>query len=185
MGTSGDKLSQEDAVTQSINNTLTLSQPKVYTMANIAIDSNTGKDAIKTYGNKIGSIFKTHSIQSRNEAVIAKDAIDKQNERLLLELDPIIANYKKTLDGIMKTPVPNTMSQMHIDLVNSLSGVIFVDELFKKSYTDPMSGLQAAGSYIKYAENFNSAYSGIRSYLTFLGITYASEEGGTFFQPKI
>ncbi len=183
IGASGDKLSQEDAVSQSVG-TLAFPQPKVYTTANIYTDSTIGKEAVRIYVNKIGTIFKTYIISSRNEAAIVKESTDKENPKILEELDPIIASYKKVLTGLIKIPVPSSMTQMHLDIINSLSGVIFINELFRKSATDPVLGLQAAGSYLRYAGKFNISYNNIRSYITFLGITYMEQEGGSFFQPK-
>ncbi len=170
MGISGDKQSQQDAMSQSVENILASSQPKTYTVANIIIDNDISKESIKNYGNSIDQIFKMYSIKSRNEAVITKDSVDRQDSKILNELDPIILSYKNILNGIIKIKAPSTISRLHLDLINSISGLIFVSELFKKSDKDPMSGIQAASNYLKYAEAFNNSYLGIRSYLTFLGV---------------
>ncbi len=170
MGISGDKQSQEDAMNQSVISVIGTMQAKSYSISNIIIDSDTSTNAIKSYGDKVNTILNKYAVKSRNEGIIAKDAVDKQDMKILNELDPIIASYKNMLNELLKTKVPNTISQLHLDLINSLSGLIFVAESFKKIEKDPVAGIQGAGNYLKYAEAFNNSYNGIKSYLNFVGV---------------
>ncbi|MEK7213556.1 MAG: thrombospondin type 3 repeat-containing protein [Patescibacteria group bacterium] len=180
MGLSKDKTSQEDLALKTASG-IVLPQSKVYKTSDILIKTDISKEVVKQYGNEVGIIFKKYSIKSRNEAVIAKDAMDKENPEILKEIDPIILSYKNILNNLLKVKAPQTMSQIHLDLVNSVSSLIFVAELLKKSGIDPIAGLQGTGGYLKAMEDFNSAFNAVKSYLTFLGITYTAQEGGIIF----
>lgn len=179
-GISKDKASQQELITKTAGN-IVLPQIKLLKTTDIITKIDSSKEAVKQYGNDIGLIFKKYSISARNEAIIAKEALDKENPKILDELDPIIASYKNTLNALLKVTTPQTMLQIHLDLVNGVNGLIFTSELFKKSSIDPVSGLQAAGNYMRMAENFNSAFNAIRSYFTYLGITYTTQEAGIIF----
>lgn len=182
MGISSDKQSQSEIVNESLRNGSVISRPKTYTSTEILIRSDNNKESVKKYINDAGAVFKRYSIHSRNETIIAKEAIERKDSNVLKEIDPIIVSYRNTFNGLLKVEVPQAMTQMHVDLINSVNILLFVAEGLRKADVDPLLGIQATSMYIDGVQSFVVAYNGIKSYLTFLGITYVSDDGGSFFQ---
>lgn len=169
IGISADKASQEELASRTFDN-IAFPQPKSYKISEILTKTDNSKEAVKQYALEIGMIFKKYGIKSRNEAVITKEAVEKEDASLLKEIDPIIISYKDIINGLIKVVAPQTMNIMHLDLLNSMNGVLFMAQSFRNSETDPTASLQAAGYYQTAEKNLYGALNAIKSYLTYLGI---------------
>lgn len=183
-GYANDKAGQEDLVGQVIQNGVMLASPKEYSIINIKTINDDGSEAIRKYANDAGLVFKTYSISSRNEAVIAKDALDKENPAILKELDPIIKSYKNILNGLLAVKAPQSMSKMHVDLINSVSSLVFIVEKLRVADVDPLAGVQAVARYTPTVQLFADAIINIKNKLISLGVKYTANESGTFFIPN-
>lgn len=184
MGGANDKASQEELVSQVLQSGIMLASPKEYTIVDIKTTNDDSTDAIKKYANDAGYVFKTYSISSRNEAVIAKDALDKENPAILKELDPIIKSYRNILNGLLRVNSPQSMSKMHVDLINSVSSLLFIVEKLRVTDVDPLAGVQAVARYTPTIQIFADAIINIKNKLISLNIKYGANEGGTFFIPN-
>lgn len=184
MGGANDKASQEELVGQVIKNGVTLVSPKLYSQIDIITSNDDSTEAIKKYGNDIGYVFKIFVSNSRNEMVIAKESIDKSNPEILKELDPLIKSYRNILNGLLKTSTPNSLIQTHVDLVNSISSLLFISENLKKINVDPLAGVQAVARYNATFQQLSSTLSAIKTKLNSLNIKYNNGEGGTFLIPN-
>lgn len=184
MGSINDKASQEELVGKVLESGIMLASPKEYSIVDIATINDDSTESIKKYANDAGYVFKTYSISSRNEAVITKEAIEKESPATLKELDPIIKSYKNILNGLLKVKAPQSMSKMHVDLVNSVSSLVFIVEKFRVSDVDPLAGVQAVARYTSTIQLFADAMNNIKSRLLSLNIKYNANEGGTFFIPN-
>lgn len=180
IGASKDKLSQQELIDRTVGN-ITLSSPKPYTIDEILVKADIGKDAVRNYGNEIGNIFINNTLHTRSEGVIARDAQVKEDPKILGELDPIIANQKKIINLLIKIIVPQSMSTMHLDLINGLNSALFVTQSLRNSAIDPIQTLQAIGQYQQTTNKLIESGKAIRSYFSYLGITYNPTEGGYIF----
>lgn len=180
-GISGDKLSQEELAEQVLRSGIVLQTPKVYGTAEIKIKQDDTIAAIKKYGNDVGTVFTTNAITSRNEVVIAKESLEKEDSEILKEIDPIIASYKNILGGLLKIEAPRSISAMHLNLVNSMSSLLFTAESFRKSGSDPLQGIQGTAQTLAGSQGLFNTFRSIKGHLESLGITYTSEQGGRFF----
>jgi hypothetical protein len=184
IGGANDKTSQEDLVTEVLRNGVMMTTPKTYTVVDILTKEDSSSESLRKYGNDVGSIIKKYSVVSRNEAVIAKDAMDKENMKILEELDPIVKSYKNTLAALLKVQAPTSISKSHLELVNAMSSMVFIAEGLRKSGVDPLAGIQAVARYAATAQQFASAINNIKNQLTIIGIVYAKNEGGVLFIPN-
>ena len=183
-GLSADPDSQEQLV-QNLLKSGTLSQTaKVYTEKEIIISSAATKEADRQYGNAVGTIFSTYSIQSKSEPVIIKESLDSGSDSVLLELDPIIKSYQNILDRLLKTPAPKSVADIHLQIVNAVSGALFSAQSFKKMNSDPILTLQSIARYPQIAEDLAEGIFNLKNYLLISNITYASNEGGYLFSQK-
>ena len=181
LGMSNDEASQEQIAARTAGN-IVLPQPKQYTLSDVLVKADDSKEAMRQYGNQILTLFINHTIKSRNEAVIAKDAMDKEDPEILKELDPIIQNYKNIINALLKVQAPQSMGIMHLDLINAMNAALFVAESFKKVESDPIAGIQAVNLYLPTEKKLINATSAIKSYFSFLGVTFASSEPGFLFR---
>lgn len=169
VGLSDDKLSQEEIASKTVGG-IVLPEPKVYGFDEISLKTDSSKEAVSRYGSEVGSIFKKYAIKSRNEAIIAREAIEKENPEILKEIDPILVSYENIMRDLLKVQAPQNMSIIHLDLVNGVSGVTFVTQSLRKSYTDPLLGAQAVAIYQETERNLFDAIRALQSYYSYLGI---------------
>jgi hypothetical protein len=180
LGSSNDKLSQQELIEKTIGS-MTLASPKPYILSQIITKQDVGVEAIRQYGNDIGDIFRKYGIQSRSEGVIVRESQLKEDPSILKELDPIADSYKKIINALVKLTVPKSLDSLHLDIINSMNGGLFIVESFKKSATDPVSGLQAVSQYQTVSSSLTSSLMAVKKYIVSLGITYSPGEAGYIF----
>lgn len=169
VGLSKDKLSQEEIVSKTVGG-IVLPEPKIYGLDEIYLKKDSSNESVVGYGDEISSIFKKYAIQSRNEAVITREATEKESPEILKEIDPILVSYENILKDLLKIQAPQSMSVLHLDLINSVSGVIFVTKGFRDSAIDPLKGAQAVSYYQITQQSLYDALIAIKSYFNYLGI---------------
>lgn len=179
VGLQNDKDSQDSAASQSIANSLT-PEPKLYDTTSIRIDSSTD---LYTYGNNIGLIFQTNN-STKNEALILKEALTTNDPEKLKEIEPIIKNYSNIKESLLKTKVPEKAISIHVDLINSINKLIFIDRLFTKAFVDPVAAVQGTASYQNGFENLRKSFESLRNLLRDSQINFHPNDPGYFFQPK-
>jgi hypothetical protein len=182
LGSASDALSQAEIAGKTVGN-IVLPTPKSYVMADITTKPDNDKESIKQYGNEVATVFKKYAIQSRNEAVIAKEALETENLEVLKEIDPIIASYKNIVNGLLLIRVPSGMETLHLDLINAMNGAVFISQVLRKVDVDPISGLQGVNLYLMASNRLSTSFSSIKSYFSYLGISYNTSEPGYLFQP--
>ena len=100
---------------------------------------------------------------------------------MLKELDPIADSYKKIINALVKLTVPKSLDSLHLDIINSMNGDLFIVESFKKSATDPVYGLQEVYQYQTVSSSLTSSLMAVKKYIVSLGITYSPSEAGYIF----
>jgi len=184
VGLARDPQSQAELVGEVLKNGIVLAAPKVYTLKDILVTADTSQQSIRKYGNEIGTIFQKNQYEGRDESVIAKESVDEDDPEILKEIDPIIASYKKIIDGLLKTPAPRGMEVMHLNFVNAMSHFLFNAESFRRTDTDPLRSLQAAAGYLEAGESLFDALRAFVKYFYSQNISYAPTEGGSMFTPR-
>lgn len=180
LGSSADALSQKDAASKTVGN-IVLPTPKSYVMSDFVTKPDSSKEAIKQYGNEISAIFAKYAIKSRNEGVITKEALETENLEILKEIDPIIASYKNIVNGLLAVQVPESLKELHLDLINATNGAVFIAQSLRKVDIDPIAGVQGVNLYLSVARQLSDAALAIKSYFSYLGITYDPTEPGYLF----
>ena len=85
--------------------------------------------------------------QNGNEVDIINDAILNQNQSEITKLDPIIQSYQTLLLNMLKAPVPEDATAIHLEIVNSISAVLYDLQSIRVSFSDPVKALPALASY--------------------------------------
>lgn len=180
-GLSQDKQSQEEVIGQVLENSIVLSKPKTYELSSIKTRDDSSKDSIKRYGNEVGSIFLSYSIQSRNEAIIAREFVETENPNVLKEIDPIISSYRNILDALLKLEVPKSLAGIHLGFINGMSYSLFTAESFRKASADPLMGIQGTAGYLESAQRLFDTVRALKAIFNKEEIEYSQGEGGSFF----
>lgn len=180
-GIATDKESQEELVNDVLAGGILTSGPYIYSDKEFKVGSDTSLDAVKKYGNTVGTIFKTYGVTSRNEAVIVQESLKTENPAILAELDPILMSYKNITNNIVRTTVPPSIFEQHKALVQALSSAVFIIESFKKVNIDPVVALGALAKYQDTSRDINNAIQELRTQFFVLGITYAPSDPGVMF----
>jgi hypothetical protein len=130
------------------------------------------KASLEQYSLQVQNIFKKNSIESRNEGVIVKESLEKEDPSILKELGPIIASYKAIIQGLVSIPAPEPVYYLHKDLINSISTIVFVDESFEKVNIDPILSLQGLARIQDASKILFESVKGITDYMAGAGITF-------------
>ncbi|MES3031445.1 MAG: hypothetical protein V4697_03475 [Patescibacteria group bacterium] len=183
LGISKDPLNRQELIDNAVGS-IPFEKPTTYTTATILVKADNSTLSIKNYGNEVGDAFKKNvNPDTRNEGVIAKEALEKQDPSILKEIDPIITSYKKILTALRAIQAPQAVATLHVELVNGMSAGLFAAQSLRDSGDDPVKALQGAGSYQDAERQLRNSLVNIRGYMTFLGITYTENESGYLLFP--
>jgi hypothetical protein len=180
-GDTADEASRQELINKVLQNGTLVATPKVYSHGDIKTKVDSSTESLKTYYNQLGTVVKTYSIQYRNEAIIAKEAFDKADMSILKELDPIIKNNKAQLDAFLKIVVPQTVVKTHLDLVNTMSSIVYMDEGFRNSANDPFAGIQSTSLVLKNNDSLVLILKSIQNTIFSNDITFTPSENGSLF----
>jgi len=179
-----DPQTQQEIVGQVMSDGTYIPTPKVYNENNIKIINNSSNTALINYGNAIGNIINDDATIETPELTIVQQSLNANDPTILKQLDPIVVNYQKILNGFLAMPVPAPLANFHLSLVNSISELLFADQNLTKVYSDSLVSLSGLGQYQKGAQDFAAAFSGIAQYFNTAGITFGPNDGGYVFMPK-
>jgi hypothetical protein len=184
-GLGDDKDSQALIINEVLQNGMVVTKPKSYESTDILINNDSSNDAIKQYANEVGSLIqKYNNTKARNELIIAKEALEKEDYDELKEIDPIIASYKNIMSGLFKISVPQPLANIHLTLINSFNVLIFSTESVRKLDTDPLSAVEGSSIWLSGADGLNKSFNDLKAVFVDKKITFQPGEGGTFFVPQ-
>ena len=157
------------AVSQLISKNLSeIPAPRVYTAAELTVKGS-DKAALTAYASALASAFNAY-YPKKNEAEIADEAFSSNDMSKLVQMDPVIANYRQLISALLRMNVPSQLVAYHVQLVNGLSVALYNTEALRHVDTDPLRGLAAVGLELKGLEAISTSYSNIQAFLSASGI---------------
>lgn len=184
-GLSSDIESQQEIVRELIENGDFLVYPKVYTTEDITVVDAYDSASLRVYGNQIGAVFQKNMVSARDEGYIVKDSIEKNDPNILKELDPIIESDRRIVAGLASIAVPKVAVRSHLDLLNAMSGVMFVAQSLRQSATDPVVALQGIGRYQETALKLFNAMQQLKTMFSLSFVTFTEGEPGYVFSASL
>ena len=157
----------------------------VYTIDDIVLGFDDSPEALHQYGNRIAGIIIEHSKPTKNnqaETDILEQAMATNNPAKLAELDPIIEAYREYFEQTKATPVPPSLVQQHIDLVNVYNAVLNDLLAMRLTFEDPLLSLLRVKRYNDDIGGMVYVYYNIDRVLRREGISYQEDEPGAMFQ---
>lgn len=158
---------EDEVIQKSIVEATQKASDVLYDERDIIVIPNEG-ESIRAYGNRAANILAEFNVpDTENETIILKKAMDRQDESVLQELEPLSKMYANMRDAYLNTPVPQKLAGPHLNLINSLHALhndvegmktIFNDPLYSlvriKRYQDDATALtySLSGMYVKLAE---------------------------------
>lgn len=157
----------------------------VYTIDDIVISNDSSSEALHQYGNSIADIVVKNSLPTKNnlaEMDILEQAMETKNQARLAELDPIIEAYRQYFEQTKLVPVPPSLVQQHIDLVNVYNAVLNDLLAMRLTFEDPLLSLLRVKRYPDDVGGMVYVYYNIDRVLRREGITYEDDEPGALFK---
>lgn len=133
-----------------------LSDAPRFTKSDIKINPTGATEAIVRYFTAFGAIFDTLGKRGKNEVDITADAFRTQNYQLLTVLTFYPDAYAKAITELKETPVPQTIAEFHLTVLNYLSKFKRSVELMQKAESDPILTMLALNERLNLNEKFNS-----------------------------
>ena len=182
---SGVDLNEQEVQDFLINSTFEKAQVEIkkdsYTPTDLNIIQDDSVDAIKKYGNEMGNIIITYSIESENEAVILKRALENNDKEEIKKLEPIITAYKNHLDKFLNVPVPQSATITHLKIINSFSLIASTIEGMRAVFSDPLIALNSVAVYQDNAQELGDSFLGSNEYFKIKDISFDKNEAGYVF----
>ena len=99
---------------------------KVFLISDLKITDDDGVQAFRDYKNNLNNIIKKHPIDYTVMDVLQKFIIDENNVDMtaLEKLDPIIEQTTKIINEMVEIRIPNALSGMHLNALNSLQRLV-------------------------------------------------------------
>jgi hypothetical protein len=99
---------------------------KVFLTSDLKIIKDSSTQAIKTYDAALISIYAKHPTGRTVIDVLQDFVIDEENVNVtaLEDLDPIITQINGIMDEMLKMNVPQSLSVLHLDVINGLERLV-------------------------------------------------------------
>lgn len=150
--------------------------------ADIIIKSASDQKAIYDYGNALGAVMSRHLLPGENELVITSRAVQENNPEELKKLIPIINAYANLIASAKLVPVPVSLVNEHLALLNALQAIHNDIVAMQQVFDDPLPALVRIQSYYQKSlgELLTSAGK-LRDGLTKGGATYTERDPAWVF----
>jgi hypothetical protein len=134
--------SNDQLVKTSTEQAFQANKDKVYTDKDISIITTTEVTSIKDYANAVALILSNNDVKgSKNELLLFDEAVRTGNQKLFAEITRKADMYKTYRDELLKLPVPFTLTQEHLGLINVFNAMEANIRSMTELDTDPLKTL--------------------------------------------
>ncbi len=140
-------------------------------------------ESIHEYGNRVAFVILSHinDNSDQQEAVILKNALEKNDQKILDTLKPFHEFYSNTIQELLNIEVPDSLALEHINLLNAFETVLTNNEAMQVAFSDPLFALARIQTYEKDVANLFNTLTQTAQTLSNRGVVYGSNEAGKFF----
>ncbi len=117
---------------------------------------------------------------SVNEASILAQALEMNDPEILIRLIPIRESYEHILADSLLIPVPQSLAEVHLDLVNTYEAILTDIRAMEQAFADPLYTLARMKRYEDDALALVYAFANILIEIKASGVIYANDEPGAF-----
>ena len=171
----------QDAINRTLDNaTQNAAQPKKYSPTDLLISNQNTLDEYKKYGNAVALSLSTY-MPADNAPVVAANAFDKNDLSLLAQIDPMISAYKNCINSLLKIPVPQVLAVNHLNLINSVSYMVFISQGLRNTEADPMQSMVSIGIFTATQNAMRTALLDMKNYFISNSVSFLINEPGQLF----
>lgn len=147
-----------------------------YSLSDVLTTNDTTEEALRTYGNALGSIVLEHSFETENELLLLKRAVEEGDTEAFETIRFIADAYRAMENDFRETPAPRDAREEHRALLNSVATLAHIVEGMEKAETDPLRALLAIQSYEKAVQELQDALAGLGTYFKDNNIRFETDE---------
>lgn len=161
--------STDELIKASTDQAFLANQDRIYTDSDISIIATAEPSTIKDYANTVALILSTHDVKgSRNELLLFDEAVRTGNQKLFAEIIRKADMYKTYRNELLELPVPSSLSQEHLDLINVFNAMEGNIRSMTEIDTDPVKTLVRLQRYqddtTRLVLNLKNFYAAISKY---------------------
>lgn len=172
-----DPDTQQQFIGQVMSDGTYIPTPQTYDISSLTLSADNSTTAIIAYATNLQTIFENDLGPSQpDELTIVQESLDNNDPSILKQLDPIIASYTLLLKDLLAMRVPESMADMHINLVNALSEVLFADQGFTQTYTDGLTSIQGLSEYKNGIQDLSDSLTTILHYFNTNDIPFSYQQ---------
>jgi len=150
----------------------------IYSAADLTLIPES-KAVLHAYGNSVMLILQNHPKANMNRSLyLVSKAAETGSESGLGELSSIGAEYKTLAKDLAALPVPQTLSPLHLSIVNNFARMGSAHADMEEIITDPLRGLGGLQLYQSLSEETGRVFTSIATILSKNGILFSKDEPG-------
>jgi hypothetical protein len=177
-----DEKTQEQIIASVISRPDLIATAKVYTKNDLSVQDKNDDATLRNYGNSMGLIFKNTATWKESEITIMQDALNRNDEKRLNDLDANIKGYQSLLDQSLKVTVPSKAVEVHLRYINAYSKIVMSLKAMKDTFKDPVSSLVLLGKYPDAITELHRSFIDARAFFSRNNITFDPKtEAGIFY----
>lgn len=138
-----------------------------YLPSNLIIDKQYTQNSLRIYRNKLYQIINKRISRIKDDPLmIVISSLEKEDEKKLSKLDPIIMENKGLLNDLLSISVPEKAVSLHLSLLNSSSKLIANLEAMRSTLSDPVKGFVGMGEYAQTMIDLNNSLKNFTAFFT-------------------
>ncbi|MCK5021863.1 MAG: hypothetical protein KAR54_01270 [Candidatus Pacebacteria bacterium] len=130
------------------------------------------QDNRQKYADELKNMFSKLSSDMRSDIIILKEALDKDDIKILKEAEENIIVYTNLMSILLNMETPFDLGSLNLQIINLLSNIIIDTKKMKAVFIDPISALIASQQYIEDENKLIMTFSEIGVYFNENNIDY-------------
>jgi hypothetical protein len=172
-GTLTEKDQQEiiEAIIQNAESVI--ERPKEYTYASLTIINTPTPENLQIYSTNLkNTLLKNRPQNVGDELTLMAFALENRDNSVSKEMKAISEFYENTAKQMLSTPVPRTIAENHLSLINMYLRLAKNVLAFDQALKDPFVASVNLGDYVKNTEQFSQDLNSMKTYLENNGIYF-------------
>lgn len=172
-------LDDADSVNQAVSSLASTyvqgDQAKTYTLNDLTIYDSVDTARLQSFASGVIDAINLFSMQ-KTEAMVMQEYMNGRDPSVLTQLNPIIATYKKIISRLTAMPVPRSLSDKHVALLNAMSTLQFAAESLRFADGDPVRSMTGIRSHMDGVQMLIEAIVGMNNALKTYGIEFHPDQ---------
>lgn len=148
----------------------------LYEESDLNLSSDESEEALRAYGEALGSALKPYGQERANESQLMLEALNQKNSTPLIKLQAVKTLHETTINRLLKITVPESAATIHLKLLNNLAARSLMLGNMLQVFDQPLLALESAQAEYKAANEFYQLAGEINQYFRSRDIIFNPEE---------